>query len=269
MKSSHQIHMIKFISLRGVLLTAAFLISSCIPADVTPIPITTTETPLPTSTIVWFPPSETPTVGVIITSQPTAEMRPGLGATLLTDDFSDPSLWDVAASDQGSAGIDHNSLTIAVQSNVYLASLRHELVMNDSYLEITARPSLCRGADSYGILVHANGSAYFRFALSCDGKVRADRVSKGLKLNLQKPLQSGDAPLGAPGEVRIGMWTFGTQMRLFLNGRFQFSVTDPSFPGGTLGVFVNSGGSTAAVVTFSDLVIQSIDYIPPTKTPLP
>jgi hypothetical protein len=187
----------------------------------------------------------------------------------LTDDFSDPTLWDIAASSQASSEIITNGITLAVQSDVYMISLRHDLIIDDYYAEITARPSLCRAEDSYGLLVRANGGTYYRFALSCNGTVRADRLTNGARLNIQKPLASGDVPPGAPGEVRIGVWAVGAEMRLFLNGRYQFSIKDPSFPIGTLGVFVNSAGDTAAVVSFSDLVLQYINYIPPTKTPLP
>ena len=140
---------------------------------------------------------------------------------------------------------------------------------NNYYAEITARPSLCRNEDNYGLLVRASAiNYYYRFVLACNGTVRAERMSGGTRLVLQQPLPSGDVPPGAPGEVRIGVWAVGKEMRLFLNGRFQFSIIDPSFPSGTLGVFVRSAGNTAAVVSFSDLSIQSVDYVPPT-TPLP
>jgi hypothetical protein len=248
------------------------LISSCSGLDtsnVTPISVLASETPLPTATIIWFPPSLTPTLAVFATYPATPEMRPGLEGAFLTDNFSDSTLWDTATSDEASAEIEGNRLTLAVQSDIYITSLRHELVLNDYYAEITARPSLCRGDDSYGLLVHASGGTYYRFALACNGSVHADRLTNGRRLNLQKPLPSGDVPPGAPGEVRIGVWTDGSEMRLFLNGRYQFSITDPSFPNGTLGVFVNSAGSTAAVISFSDLIIQKVNYSPPTKTPLP
>lgn len=253
-------------------LIAMTILSACVALDVgnsTPIPQIMTEAPLPSATIIWFPPSATPTVGVYATQPPTPEMRPGLGTTRLSDDFSDSSLWDIATSDQASAEINNNQITLAVQSDVYMTSLRRELFMDDYYAEITARPSLCRGDDSYGLLVRANGGTYYRFALACNGTVHADRLNNGKRLNLQKPLASGDVPPGAPGEVRIGVWAVGPQLRLFLNGRYQFSISDPSFRNGTLGVFVNSAGNTAAVISFSDLVVQNVDYILPTKTPLP
>lgn len=248
----------------------ALLLTSCSAMDAflaTDTPKPATETPLPSPTIVWFPPSATPTPQFLSTKAPTPEMRPGLGTDIITDDFSDPLDWDVITSNEASAVMQDNRLSLAVQSQVYMTSLRHDTLINDYYAEITAQPSLCRGEDSYGVLIRANGGSYYRFALACDGTVRAERVTNSVRLALQKPIPSGDVPPGAPGKVRIGVWTVGNEMRLFLNGRFQFSINDPSFPIGTIGVFVRSAGETAAVVSFSDLVIQEVNYILPTATP--
>lgn len=255
-----------------ILFITAGLLSSCSALDswlAEPTPASATETPPPTATVLWFPPSATPTLQTFSTKAPTPEMRPGLGNELLTDDFSDPALWDIAASNQASANIEDNRLTIAVQNSVYMLSLRRDLVLTNHYAEITARPSLCRGEDNYGVLIRASASSYFRFVLACDGTVRAERILNGNRIILQTPLPSADVPPGAPGEVRIGVWAVGREMRLFLNERFQFSVSDPSFPSGTIGVYVRSAGSTAAVVSFSDLVIQGVDYTQPTVTPSP
>jgi hypothetical protein len=249
------------------------LITSCAFLDalnVTPTPVIATETPQPTPTIDWFPASATPTLEALSTPKPpTPEMRPGLGTTTLTDDFSDPSLWDTATSDQASAEMDNNRLNLSVESKVYIISLRHGLTASDYYAEITARPSLCRGDDSYGLLVRANAMSYYRFSLSCNGNVFAERINGGKREVLQTPLLSGDVPRGAPGEVRIGIWAVGAEMRLFLNGRYQFSVSNPNFPSGTIGVFVNSAGETPAIVSFSRLSIQEVNYTLPTRTPMP
>lgn len=230
-------------------------------------PMPATETPAPTATIIWFPPSATSTPQLLSTKAPTPEMRPGLGSDLITDDFSNPFDWDIASSNEASAEIQNNRLTLAAQSQVYMTSLRRDTFLTDHYTEITAQPSLCKSDDSYGILIRANGGSYYRFALACDGTVRAERVSNSVRLTLQPPLPSGDVPPGAPGSVRIGIWAVGNEMRLFLNGRLQFSINDPSFPIGTIGVFVRSAGETPVVVSFSDLVIQEVNYILPTATP--
>ena len=249
------------------------LLTSCSALDemlATHTPMPATETPLPTSTIVWFPPSATPTPQLLSTKAPTPEMRPGLSDEIINDDFSNPLGWDVVTSNEASAVMQDNRLSLAVQSQVYMTSLRRDTLLTDYYAELTAQPSLCKGEDSYGVLIRANGGSYYRFALACDGTVRAERVSNSVRLALQKPIPSGDVPPGAPGNVRIGVWVVGSEMRLFLNGRFQFSINDPSFPIGTIGVFVRSAGETAAIVSFSDLVIQEVDYIPPPPaTPTP
>ena len=195
-------------------------------------------------------------------------MSPGIEKVMLEDNFSDDEVWDIATSDNGSATINHNRLALAVQPGYYLSSMRRELPLSDFYAEITARPSLCRGEDNYGILVRGVGSSFYRFLLNCSGMVWAERISGGTKLGIHEQVASGDAP-GAPGEVRIGVWAVGSEMRLFLNGRFQFSVTDPSFPIGAFGVFVRSTGETPVTVTFSNLAVYEVDYIPPTKTPIP
>ncbi|MHB8777265.1 MAG: hypothetical protein ACYC6R_05815 [Anaerolineales bacterium] len=249
-----------------------WILTSCSTLDAwlaTPLPPARTETPLPTATINWFPASVTPTLQFFSTKAPTPEMRPGLGDEILADDFSDPALWSLAASDQASADIKNNRLTLSTQSEVYMLSLRQDLVLDNYYAEITARPSLCRGEDTYGLLARASATTYYRFALACNGTVRAERINSGTRLILVQPLPSGDVPPGAPGEVRIGVWAVRKEMRLFLNGRFQFSIVDPSFPSGTIGVFVRSAGNTATVVSFSDLDIQSVDYTSPTATPQP
>jgi hypothetical protein len=247
-----------------------FSLIACLPVNLvepteTPVP---TETATATPTIVWFPPSATATRLSVPTHTGTPEMSPGIGRITLKDDFSDDSVWDVAASDSASASISRNQLTLVVKSGFYLASMRRELPLSDFYAEITARPSLCRGEDNYGLVVRGVGSSFYRFVLACNGMIRAERISGGTRLPLQESIASGDAP-GAPGEVRIGVWAVQNEMRLFLNGRYQFSVTDPSFPSGALGVFVRSTDETPVTVTFSDLMVYQVDYTLPTKTPIP
>ena len=252
------------------LLCGLFSLVACLPLDLTEPTATlvSTETATPTETIVWFPPSATATQLALPTYTGTPDMNPGIGKITLEDKFSNEELWDTATSDNGSAAINQNRLTLAVQPGYYLASMRRELPLSDFYAEITARPSLCRGEDNYGLVVRGVGSSFYRFVLTCDRQIRAERISGGTRLPIHEPVPSGDAP-GAPGEVRIGIWAVGSEMRLFLNGRYQFSVTEGTFPSGALGVFVRSTGETPVTVTFSDLAVYEVDYILPTKTPIP
>jgi hypothetical protein len=252
------------------LLAVAFLVTSCLPMgpiQLTPTPVPT-DTATPTATIVWFPPSATPTLLQVPTYTGTPEMSPGIGTLILSDNFSESSPWDTAVSDNASAAISMNRLSLAVQPGYYLSSMRRELPLDDFYAEITARPSLCRGDDNYGIIVRGVGSSFYRFVLTCNGEVRAERISGGTRLPIYDPVPSGDVAR-PPGEVRIGIWAVGEEMRLFLNDRFQFSVRDPKFPIGAFGVFVRSNGQDPASVTYSDFEVYDVNYILPTKTPIP
>ncbi len=229
-----------------------------------------TQTPVPSPTILWFPPSATPSPQVFPTQIPTPEKKPGIGAAILTDDFSLPKNWNTAVSNDGSAAVSRNRLTLAVQPGVYMISLRMDGLPANFYAEISAQTSLCRGLDEYGLLVRANAVAYYRFALICNGTERAERASSRSRALLQPAIPSGDVPPGSPGEVRIGLWVDGPEMRFFLNGRYQFSVTDKSYASGTIGVFAHSMGDTPVTVTFSDLVVYDLQAQPassPTAAP--
>jgi len=203
-------------------------LNACI--SLNPIPATDppppTDTPLPTSTIIWFPASATPTLKVVSTYTATPETRPGIGQELITDNFSNGKLWDTAISDQASAIIKDKHLTLAVEPGVSVASLRRDVNLGNFYAEITARIGLCRADDNYGIIIRSSGASFYRFVFSCNSLVHVERVKSSTRLIIYNPVPSGDLPPGAPGEVQIGMWAVGSEMRLFLNGRYQFSVSE-------------------------------------------
>ena len=229
-----------------------------------------TPTPVPSPTIVWFPPSATPTPEVFPTKVPTPEQKPGIGSIAMTDNFSSSLVWNTASSDQASIQVSNDQLTIAVQPGVFADSFRTDVILSDFYAEITASPSLCKGQDEYGFLFRARGTAaFYTYALSCDGKARVERTSVATHLPLQPPTLSGDVPTGAPAQTRLGVWAVGSDLRFFLNGRYQFSVSDPSYPSGGIGVFAHSTGDTPVTVAFSNLIVYDVTYTPPTRTPRP
>jgi hypothetical protein len=64
----------------------------------------------------------------------------------------------------------------------------------------------------------------------------------------------------------MGVWAAGAEMRFFLNGRYQFSVIDPVFRNGTLGVFASASSPEGMNVNFSNLTVNSVSYVSPTPT---
>lgn len=130
-------------------------------------------------------------------------------------------------------------------------------------------PSLCRGADDYGLAFRASSVAYYRFAVACNGTTGAQRISLGSPRILQVPMLSADVPAGAPGDVRLGVWAVGSEFRFFLNGRYQFTATDSSYAAGGIGVFAQAAGDTPVTVSFSDLAVYEVGRAPAAISPTP
>jgi hypothetical protein len=237
-------------------------LAACLPLA-TPLPPLPTDTlsptQTPTPTIVWFPPTPTFTTVPIPTGivTPTVDVRPQHGELMFSDDFSDPNLWSLGRTPSGSAALAMNELTLAVsQPKGYLYSLRQETSLSDFYLEVTASPSICRGEDQYGLLLRLTSSVdYYRFALTCDGRTRLDRVYQGDASSPQSPIYSGSVPPGAPSQSRLAVQAIGKEMRFYINGQYQFSVRDATLPKGTIGVFARAAGEDVMTVNFSELEV--------------
>ena len=227
------------------------------------------STPTPTETIQWFPPSATPTPRPTRTAIPTTDWRPGVGAAILIDDFSSQESWQSGQRESGNIAFGSQQLNLAVSAaRGYLYSLRSEPSLGDFYLEITASPNLCRGEDTYGLILRASDAfSYYRYAVNCSGMVRLEQVRAGSASVLYDWVLSGQVPIGAPARVRLGVWAYGDELRLFVGDVYQLSATRLGMLEGNIGVFARSEGSSALSVSFSDLVVYTLAAAPPTATP--
>ena len=188
-------------------------------------------------------------------------MSPGIGRVILRDDFSDDSVWDTATSDNGSAAISRNRLTLAVQPGYYLSSMRREVPLSDFYAEITARPSLCRGEDNYGLIVRGIGNYFYRFVLTCNRTgPRGTRSTAGpscpsMNRSPAEMLRARRAKSASESGQSAAKCDFSSMD--VINSVYRIN---PS-PAAALGVFVRSAGDTPTTVTFSDLKVYDVDYI--------
>jgi hypothetical protein len=253
------------------LLAVIFALTACSSLFPTPEP---TATAAPTSTvtptIVWFPATNTPTPQPTTIILPTMEEYPGLGNLIFSDTFDNTGLWSTGLPEGASIAVERNRITLTSRPKFAILSLRAEPILTDFFAEINISLSLCRGSDVYGLLVRAMSNAdYYRFLLNCNGQVRAERVRNGEVIPLQDWIFSGDVPLGAPGEVKVSVWVAGAEMRLFLNDRYQFTVRDPVFRSGSIGVYVMANGTTDSTVSFSDLNVYTVSYVSPTPSSTP
>jgi hypothetical protein len=214
----------------------------------------------PTATVVWFPPTGTPTAFPTPELTPTPDLLADVGELILSDNFSAEEPWSLGRTAAGSAALGKKELTIAIaEPEAYIATLRQEPVLKDFYLEVTASPTLCRGLDEYGLLLRASSSGdLYRFSLSCDGQVRFERLTDGTASTLLPWTYSSAVPPGAPSVSKLEVWARGREMRFFVNGEYQFTIDDPYHPAGSLGLFARSAGETAVTVSFTDLVVKEI-----------
>jgi len=225
-----------------------------------PNPTLPVSTETATPTIVWFPPTDTPTPYPTQVVTPTLDIRPQVGEIILTDDFTSPSMWTLGRTPVGSIALGVNELTLAIsQPKGYLYSLRQGEAFTDFYLEITASPSICRDKDEYGLLVRVSPSLdFYRFSLSCNGTIRVDKYFMGKASSPIPPAPSGAVPPGAPSVSRLAVWAKGKEMLFFVNEQYQFTVRDPSLVTGYLGLFARSEGDNVVTVSFSDLVLRRV-----------
>jgi hypothetical protein len=250
-------------------------LAACAVEPALPVVLTT---PAPTSTVepsaspVWFPATETPTPAPTITPRPTLDYKPGVGEVVLEDDFSSQSGWRTGELGSGRISFGNDELTLAVSSpKGTLASLRDGALPADAYLEITARAALCRGGDIYGILLRAASERdAYRLMATCGGDLRLERLRHGEIALMQNWTPAGELPQGGMLPVRLGVWSMGSELRIFVNGVYQFSARDPVFESGQVGIFARAAGESPLPVSFSALSVSALDAERiPTQTPLP
>jgi hypothetical protein len=254
----------KQVFLRWLALLWLFTAAACLP-EATPMPTptptaTATITPTGTATIVWFPPTATPTPFPTLEMTPTLDLQPVLGDVIFEDTFTDTELWSTTRSAVGSVAYGKSELTLAVsQPKGTLISLRKTPELRDFYLEMDAQPSLCRGADMYGLLLRAaSGQDFYRLMINCSGQLRMERVKDGRFVVIQDWTASGQFMPGGMLRARIGVSAQGKEFHIFINDVLQFSFQDPVFERGALGVFARSAGETPLTVSFSDLVVSNL-----------
>ncbi len=258
-----------------LLIIGVGVISACSGFVPEPTPIIPTDTatviPTITATIVWFPPTETPTAIPTRIVEPTAEMKPGIGEEILSDGFGDQLQWRTGNYAAGNVVHVDQSVILAVQeSKGFLISFLNEPLFDQFDLKVTTTVNLCRGEDVYGVLIRAGSDwDYYRFLINCDGDARAERIRNSQTLPLQDWTPTGIIP-GAPVTNRLEIWANGTEMRFFVNDVYIFSVKDPIFTNGQIGLFARSAGETALTVNYSELVVSALDLTTiPVITPTP
>lgn len=216
----------------------------------------------PTATINWFPATATLTPLPTQAATPTHETIPGLGELIFSDLFTRPDLWSPSQSNTGNAIVSNGLLTLTIPDGTtegMVKILRNEPILSDFYVQITAQLGLCRGGDQYSLLFRVYSPVdFYRFTITCSGEFRLERVVAGKPFVIKDWTISPDAPLGAPGKVKISVFAAGKDLRFFLNDHFQFSVSDHFLNQGTLGFSIRSESGNPLTISFSNLSVYAV-----------
>lgn len=213
-----------------------------------------------TATIDWFPSTSTLTQAVI-TAQPsittTLEPPPSLGSLIFKDNFSDKSLWLAGQFQAGIIAYGDQELSLAIsQAGGVLISTRKEPAGDNFYLMVTATPSLCLSDDYYGVQFReADEGDFYRYVVSCSGKIRLERWKGGVGLLLLDWTPSAQAFPNNQRTYQLGVWAVGSQLKIYLNNVLQFSTTDSSVASGGWALYARSMGKTAVTISFSNLSV--------------
>ena len=225
-------------------------------------PTAVLPTPTITATINWFPATNTPTPFPLQAATPTLGVIPGIGSLIFSDIFTDASLWTSTTSMAGNSIVSNNrlALTLAEGSDMLtITSLRMQTQVSDFYAVIHAQLSLCRGRDQMSLLFRVTSAAdFYRYSVSCSGEVRLERVVSGKPFVIRDWAPSPNAPLGAPGLVKMSVWASGRDLRFFLDDHFQFNINDQFFSQGGLGVSIRSDSGNPMSVSFYNLIVHAV-----------
>jgi hypothetical protein len=230
----------------------------------TGLPATPAAPVTPSPTIDWFPPTSTPTIAPTQPITPTPNPRDARGPAILADAISNQP-WSAGKSAAGAITRSGSELTLAVSAaRGTLTSFLGAPELGDASLEVAVDPSLCRGADSFGLLLRSTGqSSFYRWSITCDGTQTLERVKNGAFLALQPPIPRA----GPPTPTVLAVSLSGQDLRFFIDDVYQFSIKDPLYTTGRLGVFARSAGDTPLTVTFSSFSVYSLSSLTPSPSP--
>jgi hypothetical protein len=222
--------------------------------------ITPSLTPSPTPTVEWFPATDTPTPPPSVVASPTVELLEGVGAVTFREEFNSLEEWIVPNTPRGEINLDRGQMNIIVlEPQTYLTAIRESPDFDSFFAEIDVSTSLCQGKDEYGVIFRAAGPGnFYRYALSCDGKVRLDKLVGGTAVALQPWTPSASVPQAAPSQATLGILAEDDQLTLFIDRTRQFSITDPELVQGTMGVYARSVSDTAVTVSFTRFVVRGL-----------
>lgn len=246
----------------GVALVLAVMFAGCYLPPTEPIPsLTPTLTATLTSTPVWFPATATPTPLPTFPRTPTPDLRPFVGDLIVEEGFVDEEAWYQLAGNIGNISFSDQRINLAINEPPgMIYAFRETPILGDFYAEVTLQVNFCQGGDEYGLMVRVDSTRldHFRYAIECDGEVKLTQISGSSAAILEPQRRDPAIPVGFPGEIRMGVWALGEEIRFFINDRYFFSIEDRVIGEGALGVYLRAREDNPISVSFSEIEVREL-----------
>ena len=231
---------------------ALYLIRSGMFASMPP-----TQTPSPTRTQAQ-PPSDTP--------QPTATIVPIItGETILTDDFSDDTIWGLLDETTATIAYDGETLRMKVfEMNWLVWTTPNGEYYQNVRTEVTASHNDGEDTTAFGVICYQQEEvdSYYYAVMTPAGEYAIAIKKRGesdVFLTNNDQWDSSDLIPTNASSYRIGMDCGNGILSLYVNGQFIDSSADNTYTSGSSGLIIWSGDKApSADVSFDDFVIKSI-----------
>jgi len=231
---------------------------------------TTTPSPEPSETPVWFPATATRTPPPPrATSTATPEVRPVSNDVVWQDQFLFDDNWDIVSLSDRSAQVGGQALTLALKNyRGSLYSFTRAILPNNYYLTLTIAPSLCRGQDQYGVVFRSQTpQEFYRLNFLCDGTLRLELVRGDSVVRLAETMNSPQLFAGPTASIQLALWVHDEGVKVYVNDVLQLEYYRLQWFTGGFGVFVRSTGEYSLTVSSSNLVVRESAAMPPPPVP--
>jgi hypothetical protein len=189
---------------------------------------------------------------------------PSDGRVILEDDFSSPK-WGTGTDKDSSIEYANEALQFIIYTkNYFVWSLPNDEDYESVHMEVTVTNNDTDPTTAFGIMCHqqVTGDAFYYFAITPAGQYAIAKAAVGVKdifLTNSNQWQYSDFVKANAPSYRIGADCGKGTLTLYVDGQQVDSVTDTSYNGGGVALFVWSGEDVpSADVTFDDFMMKEL-----------
>jgi hypothetical protein len=234
-----------------------------LPAYAADEPIVPTEPEASATPSVEVTPSSTPDDDATATPTPTETPPPAdpdlpSGNPDWEDSFANGDNWPTYADSHVEFDVDDGNLVMtAFNADFWDGWMLTWPELEDSYVEGTFTTVDCGGGDRYGLFARGSSpeNVYggYLFGITCDGRYSL-RSWDGSSFTALIPWAANSAiQSGSDQTHRLGFWSDGEQIKLYIDGKEIDSLTDSTHSAGKFGLFIGAGNTENMEVAVEEI----------------